>query len=182
MKNSTIAYLQEGDVQLRPLEPEDLETLYQWENDTTLWGYSGATVPYSRYLLKQYLATASSDIYQDKQLRLMVYNSALDTTVGIVDLYDFDPTHSRAGVGILIAPTQQQQGYATRVLRILVRYAFSYLRINQLYAHVSTENEPSNRLFKRAGFLHTATLKEWHKTADGYKDVQLFQLLNRKEK
>lgn len=179
MKGTTVPYLQEGDIELRPLEPEDLDILYQWENDTTLWGYSGATVPYSRYLLKSYLESATSDIYQDKQLRLMVCHKEQGCTVGIIDLYDFDLHHSRAGVGILIAPMWQQHGYASRALHTLVHYAFSYLHINQLYAHIAIDNIPSHLLFKNAGFLHTATLQQWHKKPQGYTDVYLFQLFNK---
>ena len=31
-------------------------------------------------------------------------------TVGMVDLYDFDPHHRRAGVGILVDPAYQRRG------------------------------------------------------------------------
>lgn len=179
MNAVAIPYLQAGRLHLRPLEPEDLELLYQWENDTTLWGYSGATVPYSRYLLKQYIESATSDIYQDRQLRLMIDDREENTTVGIIDLYDFDPSNARAGVGILIAPTMQQRGYATEALTLLVQYAFTHLQLHQLYAHVAATNLPSNRLFSHIKFTPTATLKQWCKTPQGYVDIVVYQLFNK---
>ena len=40
---------------LRALEPEDLDFLYQLENDSSIWEVSNTTTPYSRFILKQYL-------------------------------------------------------------------------------------------------------------------------------
>ena len=34
-------------ITLRALEPTDLDTLYRWENDTTLWAVSDTVAPYS---------------------------------------------------------------------------------------------------------------------------------------
>ena len=39
-------------LQLRAPEPEDLEVLYSWENDTDVWIYGSAMSPYSKYILK----------------------------------------------------------------------------------------------------------------------------------
>lgn len=43
-------------VRLRALEPEDLELLYRWENDPELWEVGNTLAPYSRYILKEYIA------------------------------------------------------------------------------------------------------------------------------
>ena len=62
-------YLKNDHITLRALEPEDLEHFYRWENDTTLWAVSSAVEPYSRYILKEYIAFADKTIYEKKQLR-----------------------------------------------------------------------------------------------------------------
>ena len=41
---------------LRAMEPEDLELLYQIENNPALWKVGVTNVPYSRYQLRDYLA------------------------------------------------------------------------------------------------------------------------------
>jgi len=40
-----------GKITLRPLEPEDIELLYAWENDMELWEMSNTKTPFSRYIL-----------------------------------------------------------------------------------------------------------------------------------
>lgn len=86
---------------LRALEPEDIDFLYKLENDETIWQVSETQTPYSRYVLKQYLKNSYKDIYEVKQLRLAIV-SHTHGLVGLIDLYDFDPKHKRAGVGIVV--------------------------------------------------------------------------------
>ena len=59
-------------VNLRALEPEDLDLLYRIENDDELWAVGVTNVPYSRYLLHDFVSSSSGDIYTDKQVRLII--------------------------------------------------------------------------------------------------------------
>ena len=47
--------LESAIIRLRAPEPEDLELLYKWENDTSLWLAGNTRAPYSRFQLKQYI-------------------------------------------------------------------------------------------------------------------------------
>ena len=87
---------------LRALELSDLDFLYKLENDESLWEVSNTTTPYSKYILKLYLENSHRDIYDVKQLRLVICKNDDETAVGFIDLFDFDPKHSRVGVGIVI--------------------------------------------------------------------------------
>ena len=49
-------------VRLRAMEPEDLDFLYAMENDKEVWDVGCTNVPYSRYVLHDYIANASNDI------------------------------------------------------------------------------------------------------------------------
>ena len=72
-------------ISLRALEPEDLDLLYRIENDDALWGVGITNVPYSRFLLHEFLSSCTGDIYTDKQVRLVIENEA-HQTVGLADL------------------------------------------------------------------------------------------------
>ena len=76
-------------VYLRALEMEDLEFLYKIENDRSLWGVGCTNVPYSRQMLIDYIASASADIYADRQMRLIIEDGQ-QKTVGMIDLVNFD--------------------------------------------------------------------------------------------
>jgi len=59
-------------IYLRALEPEDLDFIYEIENDEDIWQVSNTQTPYSRFLIRQYLENAHQDIYEAKQLRLAI--------------------------------------------------------------------------------------------------------------
>lgn len=153
--------LENSTINLRAPEPEDLDSLYAWENDTAIWENGASIVPFSRYSIKQYLIDYKHDIYSDKQLRLIVALKDSNIPVGAVDLYDFDPLHLRAGVGILIDHKYRRNGYALQALTLLEAYAFQFLHMNQLYAVIPEKNKGSIRLFTKAGYRQTGLLEQW---------------------
>jgi len=129
-------------VLLRAPEPEDIECLYRWENDTDIWQVSNTLVPFSRFILRNYIENSHRNIYENQQVRFMI--DATDQnpfqTIGTIDVFDFDPYHNRAGVGILIGISdERKKGYASESLRVLIRYAFSVLKLHQLYCNIADE-------------------------------------------
>lgn len=172
--------LQNDIVRLRAVEPEDLEVLYRWENNPAWWNLGNTLVPYSRYHLKEYIAESHRDIFELKQLRLMIDLRTTGVTVGMVDLYDFDPFHRRAGVGILIDPHYQKRGLGRESLSLLSGYAFSFLKLHQLFVHIPVGNEASKALFAGCGFRTTGLLRDWITVGDGRSDVLVMQRINEK--
>jgi len=160
---------------LRALEPSDLDFLYQLENDSNVWEISGTTKPYSKQILQLYLENAHRDIYDVKQLRLCICNDAA-VTVGLLDLYDFDPKNKRAGVGIIILESENKnKGYATEALDLLCGYSKVALELHQLYCSVLEENRPSIRLFEKLGFVKTGIRKDWVSSNGVFKNEIFYQ-------
>ena len=163
-------------IRLRAIEPEDLDILYRIENDMTLWNVGTSNVPYSRYLLHDYVAHATADIYADRQARMMIDDED-DQTVGIADIVNFDPANRRAEVGLIILNARRRQGYGTATLLALCDYARRVLRIHQLYAYIDVRNEASLSLFQKAGFTAAARMPQWLCDGDKYHDAWLVQLV-----
>lgn len=171
--------LENNTIVLRALEPEDLELLYRWENDTSVWHLSTTLVPYSRYLLKKYLENSGRDIFELKQLRLIIQLKADRKAIGAIDLFDFEPFHKRAGIGILIADrSQRRKGYAREALETLKEYCFSVLKLHQLYCNIASGNENSINLFTGAGFRLVGEKREWLFNGSGFENEWLLQCLN----
>ena len=162
------------DVILRAIEPEDLDLLYQIENDQQLWHVGATNVPYSRYTLHDYIATSADDIYADRQVRLIIEN-AEHQTVGICDIVRFEPQHLRAEAGIVIMKPYRQHGYAEAAIGQLADYALSILHLHQLYAVVAADNEAALKLFRKAGFTHETELHDWLFDGHNYADAIVMQ-------
>ena len=179
-----MSYLENSRIKLRALEPSDVELLYLWENDTDLWQVSDTLSPFSRDILQQYINSAHKDIYEQKQLRLAIDVKDADIyhTIGLIDLFDIDFMHRRAGIGILIYATEdRKKGYASDALKLLIAYCFGLLGLHQLYCHIPEDNVASISFFKHMEFECAGTLKEWRKAPNGWKDMQLMQLINKND-
>ncbi|PNQ72707.1 GNAT family N-acetyltransferase [Hanstruepera neustonica] len=164
---------------LRALEPEDLEFIFEIENDENLWELSNTQTPYSRYLIKQYLENAHKDIYEVKQLRLVIsdYNNQ---TLGLIDLFNFDFKNKRAGLGILIKSEHDRyQGYGKEALKLLINYSFGQLHLHQLFCNISEENHTSLQLFKGQGFVEIGLKQDWNFDGASFKNEYLLQLINK---
>jgi len=167
------------EVNLRAVEPEDLELLYFWENDSKYWVLSNTVAPFSKYTLKRYIENSHKNIYTTGQLRLMIDHVKSRKTIGTIDLFDFDPFHKRAGIGILVADEEyRRKGLATMALKCLIDYSFGTLQLHQLYCNILSSNKISIKLFATNGFREIGIKKDWIKTADGFADEILFQLVN----
>ncbi|WP_165041277.1 GNAT family N-acetyltransferase [Dysgonomonas sp. ZJ709] len=172
--------LENSQIRLRALEPEDLELLYQWENNSELWIYGSTVSPYSKLALRQYINDSlEMDIYQSKQLRLMIDIVGENTTIGTVDLYDINMRNKNAGIGILIDEAYRNRKYASQALELMREYAFNFLKLHQLYAYIGVNNKPSLKLFENIGYSPVGILKDWIQLMDdNYEDVLVIQLIN----
>ncbi len=171
MKN----HLTYGKISLRPIEPEDIDLLYNWENNMEIWEVSNTRAPFSKYILAEYLKESAKDIYETKQLRLVIQNKTGEA-VGAVDLFDFDPYHMRAGIGILIHKVENRNhGYASDALNAIFGYSAEVLGIKQLFANISAKNEASIHLFEKEGFTKSGLKKNWLKTSAGWEDEIFLQ-------
>ncbi len=171
--------LKKNDIILRAMEPEDVEVLYKWENDKELWHLSSTTKPFSRYQLEQYVLNAHLDIYELKQMRLMISVKADKEvcTIGCIDLYDFDAVNKRAGVGILIAENWRQKGVATLALHALIDHVRQFLDLHQLYCSIIEDNISSQKVFEKTGFKKTGKRLCWTRKGQEWKNDFFYQLI-----
>lgn len=170
--------LQGKKVFLRALEPSDLDFLYGAENNESIWEVSNSYAPYSRYVLSQYLENAHLDIYEAKQLRMVICKQETQKSIGFVDLFDFDPKHFRVGIGILIDKIEnRQKGYALEAIQLCTQYAFTHANVHQVYATITENNKGSIRLFEKVGFKKTGTRKDWIFNQGEFKDELIYQLI-----
>ncbi|MEI6696510.1 MAG: GNAT family protein [Bacteroidota bacterium] len=166
--------LKGNNIQLRAMEPEDIDMLYDWENDTSVWHISNTTTPFSRYVIEQYVFSVQ-DVFVNKQIRLMI--TVDNKPIGCIDIFDFDPNNRKAGIGILIAGEMRNKGFASDALETLIKYCFNALQLHQLYCSILTDNESSLKLFKKHGFVICGSRKDWVMLNNEWKDEYFLQLI-----
>jgi diamine N-acetyltransferase len=172
--------LKSKNIELRALEPSDVDLLYQWENNEELWHVSNTITPFSRFVLEQYVMNSHQDIYATKQLRLMIDRNVngKKITIGSIDLFDFDPINKKAGMGIMIVEKEQKKGFASEALALMIEYCFKTLNLHQVYCNIAADNKASFNLFKKNNFEVVGIKKEWLLKVDEWLDEYLLQIIN----
>ena len=169
--------LRNDKVFLRPLEPEDLEFILSIENNETFWKYSSTEFPFSRHLIKQYLSNAHLDIYTAKQFRFVICDNN-ETSIGLLDLFDFDFKNKRVGLGIIIKDELNRgKGYAFSALELIIDYCKSHLNIHQVYCNILSDNIESIALFEKLDFVKIGKKKDWIYYDNRFQDEILYQLI-----
>ena len=146
-------------IRLRKIEPTDLPFLYQWENDASAWADGANHNPLSQQDLRAYIESTTGDIYRDGQVRLIIEEDG--TTLGCIDLFDFDPRNRRAAIGMYIAPEHREKGIGREAVRLLEEYAFGFLHLRLIYAIISIHNTACTALYRNAGYTPSSPLPSW---------------------
>ena len=162
---------------LRALEPEDVDLLYYWENNTEIWKVSSTIAPFSKFTLTNYVMEESQkDIFETEQLRLVIADVSTERPVGLIDLFDFAPVDQRASIGIMINDQKdRKKGFAKNALILLEEYCKKIINLHQLYARTDATNTASVDFFINCGYNQCGILKDWHRNEDGWNDQIEFQ-------
>ena len=165
-------------LKLRALEPNDLELVYEVENDKSLWVYSNTSSPFSRHTLKKFIENSHLDIIEHKQLRLVIADD--EQSYGFIDLYDYDFINRRVGVGIIIFKKYRSKGIGLSSLQLTENYLLEHVPIHQVYANISSTNKESISLFEKSKYVNVGLKKDWIFYNNKFNDELLFQkILNK---
>lgn len=170
-------FTQNENIIIRAAEPNDAQLIYNWENNQEIWRVSETYMPYSMYQIEQFLF--NNDLFSNRQIRFIIEITKDSIPIGCIDIYDFDPIHFRAGIGILIQKEYRKHGLAKESLQLLLDYCFNVLMLKQVYCLIDALNNDSLNLFKNVGFEQCGYRKEWIRTPNGFIDEIEFQYINK---
>lgn len=160
-------------IELRAVEPEDVEFMFECEADPQAARWSDYSAPMSRQQLLDYALSYDANPFSAGQLRLIAVNKE-GQRIGILDLYDISQRDCKAYVGITIHPEFRGKGYSRKCLYALESFSFSRLGIKSLIAKISKANTIVNNLFVACGYRIVAILPKWHKIGPEFHDFNIF--------
>lgn len=176
-------------LRLRRCENEDARLIYTIENDPILGQSNTLYEPLAHFQAREIVSAGHSELASNGFLLLVIelveqeispckyeHTNAITKTIGVAQIYNFDFINRRAAIGIVLFPNFHRLGYGKRVLTMLLSYSFKALSLRQVYAEIFPDNIAAQNCFEQLGFQLKATLPNWYKTDDGYKDLNIFVL------
>lgn len=166
-------------IHIRAVEPEDLEFLYQNENNKESWLWGGQNNLFSKEDLRKFIESSHIDITQTQQKRFVIATNRDSTNIGCIDVFDYDTINRRASIGLIIYDTQYRGlGYGYEAIELLKEFCFEQLSLYQLYSEIQEANTHSIKLFEKCGFKMCGLKQDWVLRANKWQSVRCYQNIN----
>lgn len=166
-------------VTLRPLEFDDMDSVYTWFADieTGIWGGWTPVIekPLSRNAFRSLF---EQHLVQTKDDQVMLGIEFEKQLVGFIQLVMIDLPMRRAAMGIGIGEKHLRgQGIGSTALRLLLDYAFTVKGLERVYAEVFSSNQRSQRLMEHVGFQREGLLRQHDFHHGARQDTYIFGIL-----
>jgi RimJ/RimL family protein N-acetyltransferase len=100
-----------------------------------------------------------------------------DDVLGGGSVYGIDPEQGRAAVGYWVAASARRRGVATHATRLMASWAFDGLGVARLELTCGPDNEASQRVAMRCGFVREGVLRSHIPFKGRRRDTVMFSLL-----
>lgn len=142
--------LEAGASELRPLQPEDAESIARYANNRNIWKNVRDYFPYP-YQLSDAISFITSEGNKNPPNNLgIIYNQEC---IGVIGYYRLqDVYHLTADFGYWLAEPFWGQGIMSAVVPVMIEYIFSGSDIVRLQSSVFSYNRPSMKVLEKNGF------------------------------
>jgi ribosomal-protein-alanine N-acetyltransferase len=163
---------------LRPIRQEDWMRIHEWAQRPEVvqhqpWGPN--TPEQTRAFVDQVLA----EMAEDPGRRVLAAETSDGTVVGIGDLSVVSVENATAEVGYAVHHDLWGRGYATRIGELLLAEAFEEMGLHRVQATCHPDNLASARVLRKLGMTHEGRLRQNLRLRDGWRDSELFSILDR---
>jgi RimJ/RimL family protein N-acetyltransferase len=164
---------------LRPWSEADVPSILTGFGDATVQRFSWSQArPYTEADARSYLAEQEEARLRGEELHFALAEpSDPGALLGGGSLYDINLGEGRAAVGYWLAPEARGRGIATCAVRLIARWAFEELGIARLELTCGPDNEASQRVALRCGFVREGVLRSHMPFKGARRDTVVFSLL-----
>lgn len=145
-------------IQFRPIEPEDLESLRSHLNDSAAVQFSSPYRPISRRQQQEWYESLQRD--RSRHV-LAIVDRTKNLAIGTVGLYNIHSIHQNAEFKIRIGDSGYHgKQIGTLATEYMVDYAFRHLRLRRVWLHVFENNERALAMYEKVGFVREGLLRK----------------------
>jgi len=162
---------------LRPLQAEDVESIYAIYSDARVQRYS-SHAPWTTMDEAQAFVTRELAVFGEAlSLRLWLVRREDGRLIGQCVLFAISAQNRRAEIGYSLAFDAWGQGYMDEALRALIDYGFNTLDLIRIEADIDPRNAPSARSLDRLGFEYEGLMRNRWIVSGEISDTGFYGLL-----
>ncbi|HMJ36909.1 MAG TPA: GNAT family protein [Baekduia sp.] len=151
--------LADGVIRLRSPRPADVPAITAACQDPLIQRFTFVPPNYTEAHARDWVGSEPLARERGEALSLVIAPAGGDEVLGTVGLLRPDWLHRTAEIGYWVAPSARGRGAATRAVALLAPWALRTLRLQRLSADVDVDNDASQRVAQRAGFVREGVLR-----------------------
>jgi ribosomal-protein-alanine N-acetyltransferase len=161
---------------LRPLREEDVEALHAYLRDPVVTGLTSYP-PVSLPMVEAMIERSASRWAADGLSRWGVALEQEDQLVGTCGFNDWSREHRRAELAFDLAPAHWGKGLMRQAVAAVLQWTYLEERADRVHAFVRVDNERSERLLERSGFVREGRLRSYRLCRGEPHDFYIYALL-----
>jgi diamine N-acetyltransferase len=159
------------ELKLLPLKREYLEFVREVRNDPEVNKYLFTNVNISREEQARWYRR------QVRDKRNRVFIALADEAIGYCQVKNIDRVNRSCELGFCIIPRHQGKGYGMALVKQLISYAKSKLKMHRLYLEIFADNEKAIKLYENCGFSKEGILRDKIFKDGKFRDVMVMSII-----
>jgi RimJ/RimL family protein N-acetyltransferase len=166
-------------VRLRPIEPEDLDSIMKHWNNLEMRQWVAHALPISRAKEREILDKISKfDPWKDGHMVLAIEDKKSKEYLGTTSLDQISKQNRTAEFGIsILDPKNCGKGYGTDAIKVMLWVGFNILGLESVSLFTFSKNERAQRAFKSAGFKEAGVRRRGIFTMGEFRDLIMMDIL-----
>jgi ribosomal-protein-alanine N-acetyltransferase len=162
---------------LRNLTPDDVKDVFEIRSNPKTMQYIPRPVAQNLDDAKALIDIILGFTNSNERINWAITEKGNDKLLGIIGYVHINNDSNRAEVGYVINQDYQRKGYMLEALNAVLDYGFKVMKAHVIEAVIRTENTPSVKLVKKAGFIREAMFRDYI-NFNGYHNAYVYTLPN----
>ena len=163
---------------LRRVLPSDVKEMFELRSNPETMKYIPRPLLTNHEEALAHIKMMEDKIETNEGINWAITLKGDDKMLGVIGHYRIKPEHYRAEVGYMILPEYHGKGITTEAVQCVVDYGFNTMQLHSIEGVIDPENEASQRVLQKCGFVKEAHFKE-NEFYDGkFIDAVVYSKLN----
>lgn len=134
-------------------------------------------LPYTLKSAQDYIKICQKKWKNKDEAQFGIKDKNTGKIIGMIGLMNLDFKSKKAEVGYWLGKKYWGKGITNKALRFILKFAFSNLKLNRIYAKVNSMNLPSSKLLEKCNFKLEGRLRKDGKFKGKWDDLLIFRIL-----
>nr|WP_315173389.1 GNAT family N-acetyltransferase [uncultured Flavobacterium sp.] len=163
---------------LRRVLPSDVKEMFELRSNPETMKYIPRPLLTNHEEALAHIQMMEDKIETNEGINWAITLKGDNTMLGVIGHYRIKPEHYRAEVGYMILPEYHGKGITSEAVQCVVDYGFNTMQLHSIEGVIDPENEASQRVLQKCGFVKEAHFKENEYFDGKFIDAVVYSKLN----